>query len=52
MNEHTATTIAAAMQQGSDLSKARDTQTHQLLTEIRDKLPSEPIAVHEINHDD
>lgn len=34
-------TVVAAME-------SRDAETHRLLQEIRDKLPSEPIAVHEI----
>lgn len=33
------------------LSEQRDQVTHRLLGEIRDKLPSEPIAVHEIASD-
>ena len=48
MNEHTTGVIAKAMQHGSELSERRDEQTHHLLEEIRDKLPSEPIAVHDI----
>lgn len=45
MNEHTAGVIAEAMQRGSAQSQQRDEQTHHLLEEIRDKLPSEPIEV-------
>lgn len=50
MNEHTTDAIVEAMRGSASLSEARDAATHQLLTEIRDKLPNEPIAV-DLVHD-
>lgn len=51
MNEHTTGVIADAMARGSELSQQRDEQTHHLLEEIRDKLPSEPISVQDVTPD-
>jgi hypothetical protein len=50
INAHTTESIVAAMHSTSRLSEERDSETHKLLTEIRDKLPSEPIAV-DLIHD-
>jgi hypothetical protein len=52
LNERTTEAIVAAMQNTSQLSETRDQATHQLLAEIRDKLPSEPFAVDVIHTPD
>jgi hypothetical protein len=44
--------IADALGRAALLSESRDIQTHRLLEEIRDKLPDEPIAVHDVNLDE
>ncbi len=46
--EHVSGAIMQVMKTGSQLSEDRDHRTHVLLTEIRDKLPTEPFSVHEI----
>jgi hypothetical protein len=51
INEHTTESIVDAMHKTSMLSEQRDGATHKLLEEIRDKLPSEPIAVHDITNE-
>lgn len=43
--------ILTVMKAAGNLSEERDQRTHRLLTEIRDKLPTEPFSVHEINHE-
>ncbi len=52
MNADLAETVAASivqvMKDGTRASEDRDRSTHKLLTEIRDKLPSEPFDVHEV----
>jgi hypothetical protein len=45
LNEHTTESIVSAMHRTSLLSEQRDNKTQELLEAIRDKLPSEPIAV-------
>ncbi len=56
MNAELAETVSAAIMQvmktGSQMSEDRDHRTHVLLTEIRDKLPTEPFSVHEIKEGD
>ena len=47
--EHVSEAIMQVMKTGSQLSEDRDHRTHALLTEIRDKLPTEPFKVHEIH---
>lgn len=49
MNQKTADAVVEAMKSTSSLSEERDGRTQALLEEIRDKLPSEPIAVQEIH---
>lgn len=51
INEHTTVAVVEALHKAGLLSEQRDLATHKLLEEIRDKLPSEPIAVHEITHE-
>ncbi len=46
--EHVSGAIMQVMKTGSQVSEDRDHRTHALLTEIRDKLPTEPFKVHEI----
>jgi hypothetical protein len=48
LNEQTTESIVSAMHRTSLLSEQRDNKTQELLGEIRDKLPSEAFAVHEI----
>jgi len=43
--------VTDVLERTSKLSEQRDKQTHQILGEIRDKLPSEPINVVEIGGD-
>jgi len=43
--------LAAMIGSWNDSSVKRDEETHKLLTEIRDKLPSEPITVREITQE-
>ncbi len=50
--EHVSGAIMQVMKTGSQLSEDRDHRTHVLLTEIRDKLPTEPFKVHEITEGD
>lgn len=53
MNADLAETIAAGivqvMKTSAETSEQRDRQTHSILAAIRDKLPDEPIKVHEIH---
>lgn len=49
--EHVSGAIMQVMKTGSQLSEDRDHRTHVLLSEIRDKLPSEPFEVHEVHHE-
>ncbi len=44
-----ADSILLAMKVGSGLSEDRDHRTHSLLTEIRDKLPTEPFEIHDVD---
>ncbi len=50
--ETVATSIVRVIQEWNTKSEQRDQRSHALLAEIRDKLPEEPLLVHEINHDD
>lgn len=45
--ENISRAILEYMQTGSRRSEDRDLRTHELLTEIRDKLPTEPVTVRE-----
>lgn len=55
MNESTVSVISHAitetLHETSALSERRDSQTHKILSEIRDKLPSEPITVVDVTDD-
>lgn len=52
INEQTSESIIDAFRSGGDRSRERDETTHRLLTEIRDKLPAEPVAVRGIAIDE
>lgn len=51
LNAHTTEAIAESMRSISLLSQQRDDETHNLLSEIRDKLPNEPIAIRDVTTD-
>ncbi len=50
--EQLSESIVSVLRELAATSERRDAGFHSLLTEIRDKLPNEPISVHEVNHDD
>ncbi len=50
--EQLSESIVSVLRELAAVSERRDAGFHSLLTEIRDKLPNEPISVHEINHEE